>query len=99
MDTKRLEVALADEFGGDASERRVIARQARDLADSGKSDDDRGHSLSVSEIVRQLSDAPDDSSVIERWNWWMGALDTAYGGYGRFAVRVVSDDGGADVNR
>lgn len=99
MDPKRLEVALAGKYGGDASERRVIARQARDLVDSGKPEKDRDHSLSVSEIIEQLSDAPDGSSVIERWNWWMGALDTAYGGYGRFAVRVVPDDGETDINR
>jgi hypothetical protein len=99
MDSKRLEVALAERYGGDGSERRVIARQARDLADSGKPESDRDHPLSVTDIIQQLSDAPDDASVIERWNWWMGALDTAYGGYGRFAVRVVPDDSEADLNR
>ncbi|GAB3413340.1 hypothetical protein GCM10027435_07140 [Haloparvum alkalitolerans] len=99
MDAKRLEAALAEEFGGTDAEQRVVARQARDLADSGKPKRDRGHALTVPDVLRHLSDAPDDASLPERWNWWMGALDTAYGGYAPFTVRVVEDDGTAGVNR
>lgn len=99
MDSKRLESALAEEFGGTPAERRVIAREARDLADSGKPKRDRGHALTVPDVLRHLSDAPDGSDVVERWNWWMGALDTAYGGYQRFTVRLVEGDEEAGVNR
>jgi len=99
MDPKRLDVALSEEFGGDPDERRVITREARDLADSGKPKRDRGHALTVPDVLRHLSDAPDDSSLVERWNWWMGALDTAYGGYERFTVRVVPGDEEADLHR
>lgn len=99
MDAKRLEAALAEEFGGTDAERRVVARQARDLADSGKPKRDRGHALTVPDVLRHLSDAPDDASLPERWNWWMGALDTAYGGYQRFTVRTVESDEEAGVGR
>lgn len=99
MDPKRLDVALADEFGGSSAERHVITREARDLADSGKPKRDRGHALTVPDVIQHLSDAPDDSSLVERWNWWMGSLDTAYGGYEHFTVRVVPDDEEADVDR
>ena len=58
--------ALRAEFDGDDAEYRVVARQARDLAD-----------------------APDESGVADRWNWWLGALDAAYGGYREFEVRAV----------
>jgi len=23
----------------------------------------------------------------ERWNWWIGSLEVAYGGYGRFGIQ------------
>ncbi|QHS17848.1 hypothetical protein [Halopenitus persicus] len=99
MDARRLETALAEEFGGSAAERRVVARQARDLSDSGKPKRDRGHALTVPDVLRHLSDAPEGSSLVERWNWWLGALETAYGGYDRFTVRVVADDDEVDVDQ
>ncbi|MFC6615836.1 hypothetical protein ACFQAS_12915 [Halopenitus salinus] len=99
MDARRLESALAEEFGGSDAERRVVARQARDLADSGKPKRDRGHALTVPDVLRHLRDAPEGSTLAERWNWWIGALETAYGGYDRFTVRVVADDDELDVNR
>jgi hypothetical protein len=40
----------------------------------------------VDEIVENLQDAPDES-VANRWNWWMGALEVAYGGYAEFQLR------------
>lgn len=86
--------AIADalaEFGGTAAERRTVARQAADLADSGKHLADRGHPLSIEEILENLRDAPDDRPA-DRWNWWMGALDVAYGGYERFQVRRFPDE-------
>lgn len=95
MDTRELRTALRREFGGSDASLRVVVRQARDLADAGKPERDRGHELTVDDVVRNLADAPEDG-VVERWNWWMSSLETAYGGYERFAVRFVDD--GPDVN-
>jgi hypothetical protein len=81
--------ALRAAFDGDDAEFRVVARQARDLADAGIVADDRGAALTVDEIVRNLADAPDGSSAADRWNWWLGALDAAYGGYREFEVRAT----------
>jgi len=81
--------ALEDAFEGEPPEFRVVARQARDLADAGIVARDRGEPLTVQEIVSNLDDAPADSSVADRWNWWLGALETAYGGYRQFEVRTV----------
>lgn len=89
MDAAELETALESAFGGTTAERRVVARQARDLADSGKHDADRGRPLTVDEVVENLSDAPADSSLPGRWNWWLGALDVAYGNYHEFQVERV----------
>jgi hypothetical protein len=68
-------------------ERRVVARQAGDLADAGRYAADKGVALTPQAIVENLADAPDDHGLVERWNWWMGALDVAHGEYGRFSVR------------
>jgi hypothetical protein len=87
-----LQAALDDAFGGTPAELRVVARQATDLAASGKPETDRGGRLTVGAVVTHLRDAPDGSSLAERWNWWMGALEMAYGGYRQFQVRVVDDD-------
>ncbi|XVH32678.1 hypothetical protein ACNS7O_05690 [Haloferacaceae archaeon DSL9] len=94
MDTIRLEQTLEREFGGTDAEIRVVARQARDLFDSQQSLSDRGHELTLDELVGHLHDAPDGSDLIERWNWWMRALDVAYGGYDRFTVRYIEDEPG-----
>jgi hypothetical protein len=87
LDVDELAAALADAFDGTPGERRVVARQARDLADEGRHARDRGRPLTVAEVVANLADAPPDSSVPERWNWWLGALEVAYGGYEPFQVR------------
>jgi hypothetical protein len=81
--------ALRAAFDGEDAEYRVVARQARDLADAGIVAEDRGEPLTIAEIVRNLGDAPEDASVADRWNWWLGALDAAYGGYREFEVRAV----------
>ncbi|TKX77381.1 hypothetical protein EXE53_26885 [Halorubrum sp. SD626R] len=96
MDRRRLERELADAFGGTPEARRAVARAATDLADSGQPSRDRGHALTVPGVVANLEDAPDGLSVVDRWNWWIGALDVAYGGYDYFAVRVVADDDGGN---
>lgn len=73
VDTSRLE----QEFGGSKAELRVVSRQLRNLLDSGQLEADRGHELTIGESVDHLSDASADSTLIERWNWWMGALKIA----------------------
>lgn len=99
MDPQRLDGALEREFGGTAAERRAVARAARDLADSGRPSRDRGHALTVPGVIDNLGDAPEGSSVVERWNWWLGSLDVAYGGYDYFTVRFVEGDETAGLRR
>ncbi|MFB6308933.1 MAG: hypothetical protein ABEH35_06345 [Haloarculaceae archaeon] len=87
MDRDRLERELRATFGASDESARVVARQARDLADGGTYADDIGHDLTVEEIVQNLADAPDGHTLAERWNWWLGALELSHGGYERFRVR------------
>jgi hypothetical protein len=87
FDREEIARALDAEFGGSDSALRAVSRQARDLADSGRVADDLGAELTVAEICSQLADAPDDHTLVERWNWWVGALDLSHGGYRRFRVR------------
>lgn len=89
MDSGALDAALESAFGGTDAERRVVTRQARDLADSGKHGADRGRPLTVEEVVENLADAPEETSLPSRWNWWLGSLDVAYGGYREFQVERV----------
>ncbi|WP_136600818.1 hypothetical protein [Salinigranum halophilum] len=86
VNESKLDRALREAFAGTDAERRVVVRQAMDLADSGQVTRDRGVALTVDEVVRNLADAPDER-VANRWNWWMGALEVAYGGYAAFQVR------------
>jgi len=97
VDTTRLTHSLKREFGGSEAELRVVSRQVSDLVDSGQAVSDRGQELTVEEVVGHLQDAPDDADLVERWNWWMGALDVAYGGYERFSVRFVRDEPGVNT--
>lgn len=83
---QRFEKRLGDEFGGDAGTRRVVARQARDLADSGQFESHMNSELTAGVVVENLRDAPEGLALPEKWNWWMGALELAYGGYDRFRV-------------
>jgi len=85
LDPEELAAALA-RFGGSEEERRTVARQAADLAASGKHARDRSHPLTEAVVVEELADAREGSPA-ERWNWWMGALEVAYGGYEPFQVR------------
>ena len=87
MDSKELDSALAEAFEGTESARRVVARQARDLADSGKIQAELGFELTPEQVVSNLQDAPEDHGLIERWNWWLGSLELSHGGYNRFRVR------------
>jgi hypothetical protein len=89
LDPEDLDAALAERFGGTDAERRVVVRQARDLADAGKAERDRDTPLTVQEILDNLADAPTGDSLASRWNWWLGALEVAYGGYAEFQVQAV----------
>lgn len=93
LDPEALVDAL-EQFGGTEAERRTVARQAADLADSGAYRRDASRPLTVDLIVAELADAGEGSPA-DRWNWWMGVLSFAYGGYERFTVRRFpgSDDG------
>ncbi len=87
----RVTDALAT-FGGSEGERRAVARAVRDLADDGRlrGDRDAGAALTADRLVEELRDAPEGGPA-ERWNWLIGALDLAHGGYARFEVRRYDD--------
>lgn len=79
-------VSGLEPFGGDEAERRAVARHARDLADSGRYADDAGIDLTAEHVAVQLADAPEGGPA-DRWNWWIGSLEFAYGGYAEFQLR------------
>ena len=91
MNREVLMLQLRQAFGGTPAERRAVARTAGDLADSGQYRDDEGHDLEPEAILEHLADAPDDGPAA-RWNWWMDALETAYGGYRHFRVEAWAAD-------
>ena len=84
FDAEALATGL-ETFGGDEAERRAVARHARDMADSGRYGADADVPLTPEHVVVQLADAPEGSPA-ERWNWWVGALEFAYGGYTEFQL-------------
>ncbi len=85
LDTGALLAGL-EPFGGDEAERRTVARHARDLDDSGRYAEDADVELTAEHVVVQLADAPSGSPA-DRWNWWIGSLELAYGGYAEFQIR------------
>lgn len=91
MHREVLMLQLRQAFEGTPAERRAVARAAGDLADSGQYREDEGRDLKPEEILEHLADAPEDGTAA-RWNWWMGALDAAYGGYRRFRVEAWAAD-------
>lgn len=86
IDPGRLVIRLRDEFGGTIGQSRVVVRQAVDLADSGQYHEDTGIELTNDLILDELSDAREGTPP-DRWNWWIGSLEVAYGGYGQFGIR------------
>jgi hypothetical protein len=90
VDRQELERVLSETFD-EAGAAAVVARQAGDMADGGQFDADFGGELTVETVVDNLQDAPDEYSLAERWNWWLGALDLSHGGYTRFSVRPDVD--------
>ncbi|CAI48424.1 uncharacterized protein NP_0666A [Natronomonas pharaonis DSM 2160] len=90
FDTAAL-VAGLETFGGSETERRAVARHARDLADSGQYAADADVKLTPEHVVVQLADAPDGGPA-DRWNWWVGSLAVAYGDtYATFQIRQFGD--------
>lgn len=92
MDRERLVDELAERYGGTDSSLRAVSRQARDLADSGRIEEDLEYRLTVEEVLSNLDDAPDEHSLVERWNWWIGSLELSFGEYQRFRVRPDLED-------
>lgn len=86
LDPDRLERRLRREFGGTRGEARVVARQAVDLADVGRYEADVGVPVTDDVVIEELADAPGGTPA-DRWNWWIGSLDLAFGDYGEFVVR------------
>lgn len=86
LDPERLERRLHREFDGTSREARVVVRQAVDLVDSGRYETDVGVALSNDVVIEELSDAPNGTPA-DRWNWWIGSLDIAFGGYDQFRIR------------
>lgn len=92
MHRRNLADALQEHFDADPELARVVARSAGDLADAGRYREDVGVALTPDRVVEELAEAPDDSNLIERWNWWIGALSLAYGGYDQFLVQPLADE-------
>ncbi|KZN22731.1 MULTISPECIES: hypothetical protein [unclassified Haladaptatus] len=86
MNPSELDRRLRERFDAPEGARRVVVREARDLSDSGRYRKHAGIELTASAIVGHLEDAPDDMSLPEKWNWWVGSLEIAYGGYTEFLV-------------
>ncbi|SIR81560.1 hypothetical protein SAMN05421858_3908 [Haladaptatus litoreus] len=86
MDATELDRRLREEFDPPEGARRVVVRQARDLVDSGEYRTDAGVELTAEGIISNLRDAPEEQSLPEKWNWWMGSLGIAYGGYTEFLI-------------
>ncbi|WP_135667418.1 hypothetical protein [Halorhabdus rudnickae] len=87
MDRDRLETRLVERFDAVPRAARVVARQATDLDDAGRYERDFDAPLTVEIVVANLADAPDEWDLVERWNWWLGALELSHGGYSQFGVR------------
>ncbi|MDX1745098.1 MAG: hypothetical protein R3324_04110 [Halobacteriales archaeon] len=88
MNREVLALRLERELDGEEAERRVVVRQALDLHDSGRWAADHDAELTVDEVVKNLSQAPEGTDLVDRWNWWIGALEVAHGGYEEFSVQA-----------
>lgn len=87
VDRVHLREALVDRFDASEEQCRVVARAAGDLADMGQYEADIGVALTADQVLAELKDAPDDYEVVQRWNWWIGSLEVAYGDYDQFRIR------------
>jgi len=88
VNRQQLVEKLTSEFDAEQGSARTVARQAGDLADSGRLAGDAGYDLTDGIVLDNLGDAPHGYTLVERWNWWVGSLELAYGdAYRRFRVR------------
>lgn len=87
VDPDTLKTQLTVKFDATDRSAHIVARQARDLADAGQIEADFDCKLTTDCIVSNLHDAPGEYSLVERWNWWLGALELSHGGYERFRIR------------
>lgn len=92
MHRQELAAALAETFDGSTAQCRTVARAADDLAATDRYCADVGCPLTIDRVLTELQDAPDSFDVVDRWNWWMGALELAYGGYNQFRVQQWSPE-------
>jgi hypothetical protein len=91
MNRARLEATLRETFDPSPGALRVVVRQATDLDDDGRYETDTGRALTAEVVVEGLGDAPDES-LVDRWNWWLGSLEFAYGDYAEFQVQGYRPD-------
>jgi hypothetical protein len=92
VNRQQLVERLTSEFGAERGSAQTVARQAGDLADSGRLAGDAGYDLTDGIVLDNLGDAPRGYTLVKRWNWWVGALELAYGNaYRRFRVRPGID--------
>ncbi|MFB6173646.1 MAG: hypothetical protein ABEI39_03305 [Halobacteriales archaeon] len=84
-DLLALRLERAYDAGEDA--RRVVVRQAGDLHDSGRYNETHEAELTAETVIENLADAPEEYGLIDRWNWWIGALEVAHEGYRQFLIR------------
>ena len=87
MDRVHLREELVERYGAAEERCRVVARAAGDLADTGQYESDVGVALTADQVVTELDDAPVDYDIVQRWNWWVGSLEVAYGDYDQFRIR------------
>ena len=88
VDREELVQKLETEFDGNERALRAVSRQARDLVDWGRIEEDTGYEPTPDDVVAHLRDAPDSRTLVERWNWWVGSLELAYSEeYRQFRVR------------
>ena len=92
MNLDLLDARLERAFDATPSERQVVVRQAGDLHDSGRFAALRGRELTLGDVVENLREAPEDLGLVERWNWWMGALALAHDGFDPFRVRRYREE-------
>jgi len=88
MNRELLDLRLEKAFDAPPEARRVVVRQAGDLHDSGRYAETHDDELTADAVVANLSEAPEDQGLVERWNWWIGALDLAHEEYDRFRIRA-----------
>jgi hypothetical protein len=83
VDEQELRERLNNEFGDDPHIDRVV-RHVMGLESAGKFRDDWGEEASVDGVIEQLKSP--DGGLKRSWNWWMGMLDSFYGGYARYQL-------------